>query len=131
MGESTNSYRRRVYGVDDEWVETQLMVQGGVCAVCRKPNPSRNGEEHQRLGIDHDHMKGTNRGLLCHNCNLILGRVEGKDGSPLEQSQEYLMRFIIYLREHANGAIPFSPVGQEPSDSLPESESSSQSEQVA
>jgi len=116
VGEPTNSFRKRVYGVDDAWYETLHVVQGGVCAVCRKPNPTRNGEEPQKLGIDHDHRTGTNRGLLCQNCNLILGRIEGRSGCPLEQSQEYLMRFIIYLREHANGVIPFAPVGTEPSE---------------
>ena len=132
MGESTNSYRKRVYGVDDSWVETQLIVQGGVCAICRRENPSRAGQEPERLGIDHDHRSGANRGLTCQRCNKTLGFIEGPSGCPLEQSTEYLMRLLIYLREHALGSpIPFTPVGQQ-SNSLPgsELESSSQSEQV-
>jgi hypothetical protein len=130
VGESTNSYRKRVYGVDDKWVETQLVVQGEVCAVCRKPNPSRGGEEPKKLGIDHDHYSGRTRGLLCENCNLILGRVEGKSGCPLAESAEYLTRMIIYLREHHFGtAIPFSPIGAGQPEMLPESEPSSLCEQ--
>ena len=114
-----NSYMQRVYGEDAEWYETQLTIQGGVCAVCRKPNPPRGDNEPKKLGVDHNHSTGTNRGLLCDNCNLILGRVEGKNGSPLEKSQDYLLRFIFYLREHTNGVIPFSPIGVEQSEMLP------------
>lgn len=119
VGESTNSYRKRVYGVDDDWVETQLIVQGGVCAICRRVNPPRKNGGEEPLSIDHDHFSGRTRSLLCTNCNLILGRIEGKSGCQPEQSEDYLLRFIIYLREHANGAIPFSPVGQESSEILP------------
>ena len=41
MPEGTNSYRLRVYGVSDDWVETELTVLGGRCAVCRRTNPLR------------------------------------------------------------------------------------------
>jgi hypothetical protein len=55
--------------------------------------------------------------LLCKRA--FHSRLGGGVSSPLEQSQDYLLRFIIYLREHANGAIPFSAVGQQLSDSSP------------
>ena len=120
MSESTNSYRKRVYGVDDEWVETQLTVQGGTCAICRRVNPPRKNGDEEPLSIDHDHFSGQTRSLLCTNCNLALGRIEGPSGCPLEQAQEYLMRLLIYLREHAYGTpIPFLPIGAEPSEMLP------------
>jgi Recombination endonuclease VII len=41
-----------------------LAAQGGVCAVCEKPDP-----EH----FDHDHETGVVRGMLCFNCNQALG----------------------------------------------------------
>jgi Recombination endonuclease VII len=41
-----------------------LAAQGGVCAVCEKPDP-----EH----VDHDHETGVVRGMLCFNCNQALG----------------------------------------------------------
>lgn len=131
MPESRKSYISRTYGETEEWYETLQVVQAGLCAVCRRPNPSRGDEDPPRLNIDHDHFTNRNRGLLCTNCNLILGRIEGKSGSPVEHSTEYLMRFIIYLREHTNGsAIPFVPVGQD-FDSLPGSDTSSYCEQTA
>lgn len=47
---------------------TALLVnQEGVCAICR------NGcDVHQRLSVDHDHITGRTRGLLCNRCNLCI-----------------------------------------------------------
>jgi Recombination endonuclease VII len=47
--------------------------QKGLCAMCgrkeRRPN--------QRLATDHEHFgKGTVRGLLCSQCNVLLGKLE-------------------------------------------------------
>ena len=105
-----NSYLKRTYQMTESEYETLQIVQGGLCAVCRRTNPLKNGSEPERLAVDHDHLSGRNRGLLCQNCNRVLGFIEGKNGCPLEQSQEYLLRFVFYLREHNEGAIPFSPV---------------------
>lgn len=45
-----------------------LESQGGACAICGGPPPlGRN------LYIDHDHLTGKVRGLLCHSCNSGLG----------------------------------------------------------
>lgn len=57
--------------------------QGGLCAIC--------GIDNSKLVIDHDHNTGDARGLLCNNCNHLLGRA--KD-SPLvlRRAAEYLER---------------------------------------
>lgn len=61
--------------------------QGGVCKIClRPPAPDR------RLSVDHDHRTGAIRGLLCQQCNTLLGQVD--------DSQELLYRAITYLEEH-------------------------------
>lgn len=41
--------------------------------------------------IDHDHKTGKVRGILCHNCNLILGHAKDKI-EILDRSIEYLKR---------------------------------------
>ena len=51
-------------------VRTQLTIkQDGCCAIC--------GEGEKEVGrtlcIDHCHIKGHIRGLLCHNCNFLIG----------------------------------------------------------
>ena len=45
--------------------------QNGKCAICNQIDISG-----KRLSVDHDHQTGKVRGLLCMNCNLLLGRVE-------------------------------------------------------
>lgn len=56
------------------------------CAVCQK-------EAHKdfrgRLAVDHCHITNKVRGLLCHNCNLMLGHA--KDSvEVLEKAAKYL-----------------------------------------
>ena len=41
-------------------------TQGNTCPVCHKPPAGRWGV----LEIDHCHMTGFVRGLLCHDCNI-------------------------------------------------------------
>ncbi len=63
--------------------------QGGVCAICGKPN--RNGG---RLAVDHDHTTGVVRGLLCSHCNAGLGQ--------FLDNEDVLASAISYLRERAS-----------------------------
>lgn len=68
--------------------EFDLLVQrsAGRCDRCVVP--------YRRLVIDHDHALGPRgvRGLLCHSCNSMLGRIE-KRGVPMDQrTADYLAR---------------------------------------
>ena len=33
--------------------ETQLLIQGGVCWICRQPNSERYGKDPENLSVDH------------------------------------------------------------------------------
>ena len=61
--------------------------QGGVCAICGGlPSNGRN------LSADHDHDSNTPRGLLCNDCNFMLGNA--KDNPViLETGAAYLRKF--------------------------------------
>lgn len=61
---------RRKYNFTPEKYNRLLKQQRGVCAICGSP-PVKN-----KLAVDHDHKTGKVRGLLCLNCNLLIGRVE-------------------------------------------------------
>lgn len=57
---------KRGLSVDDYMA--MLAAQGGVCAICKLPDPTG-----IRLSVDHDHETDKVRGLLCRNCNMALG----------------------------------------------------------
>ncbi len=64
--------RFRKYGITKADYEQMLADQGGVCKTCARPaEDSRGGT----LVIDHSHVTGVVRALLCHNCNVVLGLV--------------------------------------------------------
>lgn len=64
--------------------------QSGLCAICRK------SVNHKTSHIDHDHESGKIRGLLCINCNHLLG--QAKDSVLiLERAIEYLVKHYTCL----------------------------------
>lgn len=56
----------KVYGLTSGQYEALRAAQGFVCAICRRPSRVR------RLAVDHDHVSGAVRGLLCRRCNYDL-----------------------------------------------------------
>lgn len=66
--------------------EELLQNQNGVCAVCS--NPEMSGR-YKTLSVDHDHITGKIRGLLCSSCNRGIGL--------LKDNIEVLKSAISYL----------------------------------
>jgi hypothetical protein len=61
----------RRYGLLPGQYRAMLAQQDGRCFTCGGfPSPSR------RLALDHDHVTGEPRGLLCDGCNGFLARAE-------------------------------------------------------
>ena len=60
------------YGVDSELIDLVWEEQGKVCRPCKDPGarPHRMGTE---FVVDHDHVNGRFRGLLCATCNVAIG----------------------------------------------------------
>jgi hypothetical protein len=82
---------RRVakYGIDDpEIFKGLLEQQGNVCAICSRPFGSKGSQ------IDHDHITGKVRGLLCISCNMSLG--------GFRDNIELLSKAIDYLNRGNN-----------------------------
>lgn len=75
------------YGLSLEEFRRLEAAQGGVCAICHEP-PST------RLYVDHDHVSGRIRGLLCQRCNVMLGHA--KDNVLILESA------ITYLQRKSN-----------------------------
>jgi len=77
---------KRLYGISAAEYDALLAKQGGACAICRKRSKAR-------LCVDHCHVAGTVRGLLCRACNVALG--------ALKDDQASLVAALAYL-----GALP-------------------------
>ena len=65
----------RTYGLKPLEYRALYAAQGGRCYICR-----RAAGKSRRLGVDHDHLTGEVRGLLCtgslnaNTCNRLIGR---------------------------------------------------------
>lgn len=67
--------------------------QGGCCAICRRPETGKHPRGVNgiaRLAIDHCHKSGKVRGLLCMNCNHLLGKAKD-DPMILNAAATYLL----------------------------------------
>lgn len=59
------------YGIGNEHYELLLAAQGGACAICAADLTAlRPKQKH----VDHCHVSGLVRGLVCARCNTTLGR---------------------------------------------------------
>ncbi len=90
-----DNYLRWKYGISRVEYDVLFAAQGGVCAICRnaetRVNP-RTGTV-RLLAVDHDHLTGAIRKLLCSACNRGLGFF--KDDLRL------LRAAVSYLEAHA------------------------------
>jgi hypothetical protein len=85
-----NYWRRleRVYGLTDSGYSTLLYAQGNRCAICRA---QKVGGKANQFHVDHNHKTNEVRGLLCNNCNAMVGYA--KDSPKiLESAIAYLLR---------------------------------------
>ena len=85
------NHLKRVYGLTLEAYGAMLKKQNGVCAICFKK-----GLSGQNMHVDHDHMTGKIRGLLCVKCNRAI--------SLLDDSAEVMLRAYKYILTVGAGA---------------------------
>ena len=77
--EAVRDGRYRKLGVTRDEYLSILHGQLGACEICgAKEQPVKNGV--RGLHLDHDHKTGTRRGILCSNCNQVLGRFKDDVG---------------------------------------------------
>lgn len=107
MAQDPESFRRNVwdgslkarFGITSDQYEAMLKAQGGVCAICKKPETARHNDGRvRRLSVDHDHRTLRVRSLLCSRCNIAIG-------SFLE-NQHSLAAAIKYLSCNSFTFIP-------------------------
>src|SRR5689334_10251282 len=74
----------KLYGITADDYDRMLAAQGGCCALCGTPSP---GKRATYFAVDHCHITGAVRGLLCIKCNWRLGWFEERQAAVLN----YLM----------------------------------------
>jgi hypothetical protein len=84
----SNPHRHRVrvlakYGLDEEGYDALLQQQRGGCAICGVKDNGRNAN----FVIDHDHITGRVRALLCTQCNAGLGNYRDNPDLMLRAAQ--------------------------------------------
>lgn len=83
----------RYFGITQEQFYKLREDAGDCCEICgiteKEALENNNKTKHYGLYIDHNHSTGNTRGMLCHNCNLIIGHA--KDNTSL------LLAAVSYL----------------------------------
>lgn len=86
LKQTTVARRLRMFGVTEDEYNELFTKQSGKCAICGKHQSDLN----HTLCVDHCHETGKIRGLLCHDCNVGIGR--------LKDSLKNLRNAIKYLK---------------------------------
>lgn len=81
--------RESNYGLIEEQYQALIKQHNNCCAVCGRPQ----SDFRRALCIDHCHTTGKIRGLLCDNCNHLLGKAK--------ENIETLKAAIKYLKRHS------------------------------
>lgn len=66
-----NSNLKRKFSITIDEYDEMLFEQGGRCFICGE---KQNG--NKELSVDHDHVTGKIRSLLCSRCNTFVGYIE-------------------------------------------------------
>ena len=64
---------KKNYGLFEEEYKAMLIEQNNACGICGEPETMVRRGVLQPLSVDHDHITGKVRGLLCNRCNRALG----------------------------------------------------------
>lgn len=82
---------QRDFGITLGMYNKMLDDQGGVCAICEKPEFSKRSGKIRALAVDHCHDTGRVRALLCTSCNPMIGYSKD-DTNILRKAAAYLER---------------------------------------
>lgn len=74
---------KRKFGLTDE--QAEWVAAAHVCDLCGSDRGER------KLVVDHCHATGSNRGVLCSNCNVALGQFKD-DPALMRRAADYIER---------------------------------------
>jgi hypothetical protein len=83
-----NNAFKRTYGITFDDYDNMCVLQDYKCAICGISED----ELTRKLAVDHNHVTGEVRGLLCLLCNSALGK--------FKDDKELLKNAIKYLKQY-------------------------------
>jgi hypothetical protein len=89
---------KKLYGITIEQYDQLLSNQNGCCAICKKSQT----QFKRKLHVDHNHITGQVRGLVCVSCNSGIACFE-RDKLFFDKVKEYLNKYN--LTEKCQGTI--------------------------
>lgn len=84
---------KREHGLTQDQYNLKLIAQNHKCQICKKDEIILN----KRLSLDHDHITGNIRDLLCHRCNVGIG-LFGESTSQ-DEAIAALENAILYIKK--------------------------------
>jgi hypothetical protein len=91
--------RQRMYGLSPADFRALLAAQGHGCAICGAPlKPAE--EKDPNRHVDHCHLTGAVRGILCSGCNTGLGHFKD-DPARLRKALTYLLSRLALVPRKA------------------------------
>lgn len=89
--EAVRDGRYRKMGVSRDEYLAVLHGQCGACAICgQHEQPVKAGA--RGLHLDHDHVTGARRGILCSRCNQGIGRFN-EDVQLMQKAIDYINKY--------------------------------------
>ena len=87
------SYLKTHYGISPEKYQEMLLAQKGLCYICHLPPTGKPIKgQAPSLHVDHNHLTGEVRKLLCGKCNQAIGL--------LDEVPDRIRAAAAYLEEH-------------------------------
>ena len=83
------------YGINLDDYDKMFEAQNGVCAICGKPETKKTVTGvFYRLSVDHHHLTGQVRGLLCKRHNTAIGQFD------VDENLDMLKSALKYLEKY-------------------------------
>lgn len=85
-------FRRRcrlLYKIHHDEAFNMLRTQNDLCPICQQPIEFFSQQYEREACVDHDHITGKVRGILCHWCNTGIGYFQDCP-DKLKKCQDYL-----------------------------------------
>lgn len=81
---------RKKFGITPDWYAAKFAEQGSACGICGKTTFDG---RRKHMHVDHDHVTGNVRGILCSRCNLALER--------LDTVSDWTIKALAYLAKYS------------------------------